>query len=179
MDIQNCFFLGSVIKPTGLKGNLVCFIDADEPQDYASLESVYIHIKGVLVPFLIEKIDQSNKNNQLIIKFEGIDSQQEANTLAGSELYLPLSLLPKLEGNKFYFHEVIGFGVVDHEKGEIGCVMNILDYSNNPIMEIEYDHKLILIPVRDEIIEKVDRENKKMYIHAPEGLIDLYLNESF
>ncbi|MFP4289377.1 MAG: ribosome maturation factor RimM [Bacteroidales bacterium] len=177
MDTDHCFFLGSVIKPTGLKGNLICFIDADEPLTYSSLESVYIEVKGTLVPYLIEDINQSNKNNQLIVKFEGVDSQEDANNLAGNDLYLPLSLLPKLEGNKFYFHEVMEFDVVDHQKGDIGKIVNILDYPNNPIMEIEHDHKQILVPIKDEIIVKVDRSQKKIFIHAPEGLIDLYLSE--
>jgi 16S rRNA processing protein RimM len=69
------------------------------------------------------------------------------------------------------------FDVVDHQKGDIGKIVNILDYPNNPIMEIEHDHKQILVPIKDEIIVKVDRDQKKMFIHAPEGLIDLYLSE--
>ncbi|MFW5757355.1 MAG: ribosome maturation factor RimM [Bacteroidota bacterium] len=177
MHIDQCFFLGSVLKSTGLKGNLICFIDADQPLIYSNLESVYIEVKGTLIPYLIEDINQSNKNNQLIVKFEGVDSQEDANNLTGNDLYLPLSLLPKLEGNKFYFHEILDFYVIDHEKGDIGKIVNILDYPNNPIMEIEHNHKRILIPIKDEIIVKVDRSQKKIFIHAPEGLIDLYLSE--
>ena len=35
----------------------------------------------------------------------------------------------------------------------------------------------ILIPILDQIIEKVDRENKTIYISAPAGLIDIYLQQ--
>ena len=35
--------------------------------------------------------------------------------------------------------------------------------------------KEILIPIIDQVIKKVDRKEKKMFIEAPNGLIDLYL----
>ena len=84
--------------------------------------------------------------------------------------------LPKLEGNKFYFHEIIGFNVVDEEKGNIGKIREIYDNMTQPIMAIDFGEKEILIPLIDEVIKQVDRQNKTIHIKAPQGLIDIYLD---
>ena len=90
-------------------------------------------------------------------------------------LYLPLTFLPELTGNKFYFHEVIGFSVVDQRRGNIGIIDRVIDQSVQAIFVLKYKTKEILIPVSDEIIIKVDRKNKTIKVDTPEGLIDIYL----
>ena len=94
----------------------------------------------------------------------------------GSELYLPLSFLPELSGNKFYFHEVIGFKVVDDIHGDIGVIESINDTTSQALFEILKGDKQLLIPVNDDIITKVDREAKTIHVTTPEGLVDLYLS---
>ena len=84
-------------------------------------------------------------------------------------------MLPPLTGNQFYFHEVIGFSVVDKEKGNIGICKEFIDISRQLIMQVEFEDKEILIPAVDEILKELDREKKIIYIEAPEGLIDIYL----
>jgi 16S rRNA processing protein RimM len=89
---------------------------------------------------------------------------------------LPLQRLPKLKGNKFYFHEVIGFEVIDKTKGVIGNIDKIMDHPAQPILQILHNTgKEILIPIADDIVLDVDRKNKQICIQAPDGLIDLYL----
>ena len=176
MEKQACFFLGKITKVIGFKGEVAVFIDSDEPENYARMESVLIEFSSGLIPFFVEYMKARNKNNQFTIKFQDIDNHEEAARLQGCELYLPLELLPKLEGNAFYFHEVEGFAVIDQKKGPIGTIIKVLDYPGNPLFEINSDGKTILIPLQDQFIEKLDRENQRIYVKAPEGLIDLYLN---
>ena len=101
--------------------------------------------------------------------------EEEAKSLIKAELYLPMSELPPLTGNRFYFHEVIGFRVIDEEKGDIGVCRDFIDISHHPIMQIDHEGTEILIPAIDEIFKNVDRENKQIHIAAPEGLIDVYM----
>ncbi len=174
MDKKDCFYLGKITKPFGYKGELVFWFDVDEPLNYKDLQSVLIELKTGLVPFIIESLQFKN-NTDAIVRLEDL-LPDAALTLVGKDLYLPLKLLPKLSGNKFYFHEVIGFDVVDVKHGNIGKIDAILDYPAQEIMQIvNEDKKEILIPVIDQIILNVDRKNSKMEIDAPEGLIELYL----
>ena len=85
-------------------------------------------------------------------------------------------MLPKLEGNQFYFHEVIGFDVVDAHHGPIGKLVNINDNVSQAMFEIKKGDVEIFIPMVDDFIKKIDREHQKIYVETPDGLIDLYLN---
>ena len=170
---EDFYYLGHVTKPFGIKGQLCCYFDTDEPEKYASLDAVFIELDGEKLPYMIEDI-QYRGANTFVIKFQDVD-ENEAKELIKAELYLPMSALPKLTGNRFYFHEVIGFRVVDEEKGDIGVCQDFIDISHHPIMQIDHEGTEILIPAIDEIFKKVDRENKVIYIEAPEGLIDVYL----
>lgn len=168
------FYLGTLTKPFGLKGGLCAFFDTDNPENYTSLPAVFFDLDGEFIPYTIENITYRG-NNQFILQFEGVDAN-EARDLVGVELYLPLSDLPKLPGNRFYFHEVIGFNVVDSLKGPIGTCREFLEVSNNPIMVVDHDGTEILIPASQQFITLVDREQKTLHISAPEGLIDVYLS---
>ena len=116
-----------------------------------------------------------HKSSLLRIKFEEVDDEQGASALIGSELYLPLEFLPKLEGNKFYYHEIIGFTLIDSVHGDIGIIKGVNDSVAQALLEADKDGKKVLIPINDDIIQKVDREGKTIIVTTPEGLVDLYL----
>lgn len=168
------YYLGIITKPFGINGQVVCFFDTDEPEKYTDLDAVFIDLDDEKLPYLIENIQYKGGNN-FIVKFQDVD-ETEAKELIKAELYLPLSELPPLSGNHFYFHEVIGFQVIDSEKGNIGTCQDFIEISHNPIMQIDHNGTEILIPAIDEVFKEIDRENKQILISAPDGLIDVYLN---
>ena len=176
MRKEDCFYLGKIVRKHSFRGEVVAKLDTDEPELYKNLESVFMLLHDQLVPFFIEK-SLLQKGNQLRLKFEDIGSEEDANGLMGASLYMPLEFLPKLTGNKFYFHEVIGFQIEDINFGIVGVVKSINDSSSQPIFEVDGAGKEILIPVIDEFIQKVDRDKKKILVEVPDGLIDLYLGE--
>ncbi|MCX6266534.1 MAG: ribosome maturation factor RimM, partial [Bacteroidetes bacterium] len=88
---------------------------------------------------------------------------------------LPITELPTLKGNQFYFHEIVGFQVVDQNHGNIGRIEDILELPHQSLFQIRYGEKEILIPIVDDIIQKVDRRKKLLMIEAPSGLIEIYL----
>ena len=93
----------------------------------------------------------------------------------GAALLLPLSLLPKLTGNKFYYHEIIGFTLLDKVHGGIGQITAVNDTVSQALFIAKKEDKELLIPITDQIITKVDRENKTIEVTTPDGLVALYL----
>ena len=174
MRKEECFYLGKIVTKYSFKGEVVIKLDTDEPELYKEMESVYVNLGNNLVPFFIEK-SSLHKGNQLRVQFEDVYSEEEADSILKSEIYLPLDLLPKLSGNKFYYHEVIGFTVIDSSFGEVGIIVHINDKAAQPLFEIDRDGKQIFIPLIDNFIKKVDREHKTVEVETPKGLIELYL----
>lgn len=174
MHKKDCFYLGKIGRKHSFKGEVVVKLDTDEPELYKNLESVFVELSDNLVPFFIEK-SLLQKGDQLRIKFEDINSEEEADAILGASLYLPMEFLPKLTGNKFYFHEIINFEMEDVNVGFLGIITNVNDTSAQPLFEVDAKGTKIFIPMIDKFIKKVDRENKKIIVETPDGLIDLYL----
>lgn len=174
MRKDECFYLGKIAKKFSFKGEVLCYLDTDEPEMYQNLESVFIQMNRNLVPFFIEQ-SSLHKDKFLRVKFEEVDSEADAENLLGSELYLPLTLLPQLEGNQFYYHEIIGFKVVDQRLGDIGTIHSIIENTAQPLFEIFKGEKQILIPMIDDFIVEVNRSKKEITMNTPVGLVDLYL----
>ena len=175
MQKSDCFYLGKVVSKYSYKGEVLVKLDTDEPEIYENMESVFVTIGNNLIPFFIQKC-VLHKSNLLRIRFEEVSNEEEANNIMGTQLYLPLSLLPKLEGNKFYFHEVIGFTLMDTIHGNIGIIKSVNDSTAQVLFEAEKGDRQLLIPVNDAIIQKVDRENQIIHVDTPEGLVSLYLD---
>lgn len=174
MNLKDCFFIGTIVSKFSFKGEVLVKLDSDDPEIYENMESVFIALGGKPVPFFIEKCSL-HKSDLLRIKFEDVSSEADAEALMKHKLYLPLSFLPKLSGNQFYFHEVIGFTVKDVHYGEVGTIVGVNDTTSQALFEIERDGKQILIPMNDDFLVEVNRKNKTIVIQTPEGLIDLYL----
>ena len=173
MADKNFYYLGTLTKPFGLKGELCAFFDVDDCERYLDLTAVFIETDGEMLPYMIENL-QYRENNQFIIKLQDVE-MDNVREFVQTDMYLPLSQLPKLSGNRFYFHEVIGFKVVDEQLGEIGVCKDFMELANNPLMQVDHNGSEILIPASQQFVTSVDRENKILHVTTPEGLVELYL----
>jgi len=177
MRKEACFYLGKIVRKHSFKGELIIKLDTDEPSLYKDLASVFVELNEQLVPFFIER-SLLQKSNQLRVQFEEVASEEAAERLLGAALYLPLELLPKLTGNKFYYHEVIGFDIADVHRGLIGKITGVNDTSAQALFEVDAEGKEVFIPMNDDFIKEVDRDQKKVWVETPDGLVDLYLGGS-
>jgi 16S rRNA processing protein RimM len=128
-----------------------------------------------LIPFFIEK-SQLHKSDLLRLKFEDVTNEADADALMKCDLYLPLDSLPKLEGTKFYFHEIIGYQLNDESFGPVGTVKGVNDSTAQALFEVDRDGIEILIPMNDDFIKTLNRETKTITVNTPPGLIELYLD---
>jgi 16S rRNA processing protein RimM len=170
----DCYRLGTIARLHSFKGEVAIFLDVDDPFEYKNLESVLVEYDTKLIPFFLEQIS-IRPNGQAVVKFLDTDTERQAKKLLKCGLYLPLSDLPELEGNEFYYHEIEGFSVIDQVHGAIGTVNQVMDLPNNPLISVQFNDQEILIPRKDEFILEVNRDKQEIHIVAPEGLIEMYL----
>ena len=167
---EECFFLGTIVGKYSFKGEILAKLDTDSPNTYLNMESLLIETPQGLVPYFIDR-SQLHKSSLLRVKFEGIDSENEAEALIKKDLFLPLNMLPPLEGNQFYYHEITGFTAIDQMDKEIGIIKNVNDSGPQPLFVIDDDDTEILIPVHDNFIKNLDRQKKKDAPQFAGGLI--------
>jgi 16S rRNA processing protein RimM len=84
-----------------------------------------------------------------------------------------------MEGNEFYFHEVIGFDLIDVNSNElVGKIENVFEAGSQTLLSIRHEsEKEILIPLTDELIKGFDRENGKLLMFIPDGLVNVFLED--
>lgn len=174
MQKKDCFFVGKVVKKYSFKGEVLVKLDTDEPEQFLEMESVFVEQHKNLVPFFIER-SSLHKSTLLRVQFDDCYNEAAADALIGRDLYLPLTALPPLTGNKFYYHEVIGFTVEEQRFGDVGIITGINDHTAQHLFIIDRDGIEILIPINDQFIVEVNRTQKKVFLNVPEGLIELYL----
>ena len=168
MKREDCFFLGYISRKHGYKGDVN--IKLETPAKYKELAHMFIELNGGLVPFFIDSF-RLKKENIALVKFEDVDSEEEAKELIGKEVYLPLELLVESQQNDLL--AFIGFEVIDSKHGNIGKVTDILDNTAQELFQISYGDLDILIPITEGFIQKI--EGNIIYLETPEGLIDLFL----
>ena len=174
MNENNYYYLGKVTRKFSFKGELIVFLDTDTPSHYYGLKKIFLKVDNSYIPYFISKISKY-KNNSVRVKFEDVKNESEAMELINYEIFLPIEELPKLEGKKFYYHEVIGFMVIDINHGKIGEITYINDQTPQHLFVVKSSGKEILIPINDDFILDLDRINKIVNLKIPEGLLKIYM----
>ncbi|MFH0865709.1 MAG: ribosome maturation factor RimM [Bacteroidota bacterium] len=173
MKKEECFLFGKIIKTHGYKGELIISVSDVIPDISDKTEFVFVEIEGLLVPFFFESCMGSG--NTLNIKFEDVDNEESSRRLCGCNLWLPDIFLSEKSKNHLELPDLSGYKVIDKVKGETGTLIKIIEMPQQQLLQINFQNKEILIPVAEEIITRVDKKNKIIFINVPEGLIDLYL----
>jgi 16S rRNA processing protein RimM len=173
MQLEDYYEIGFIIKPHGLKGAVSFQLDVDDPSKYKKMESVIVKTGEQLVPFLISSLQiNGNKGIMHLVDIHTIDAAEE---LKSCQLLLPIETLPELREDQFYYHEVIGYQVVDEAFGTLGTIQNIFSTGRQDLISMMYNEHEVLIPVADDIVLKADHNKKEVYVILPEGLLDIYL----
>ena len=112
-----------------------------------------------------------------VIHFEGVDDVESATAMSGHDLLLPEAVLPELKGLQFYYHEVIGFELVDVTRGSLGTIEQVLDLPGNPLFKSNRNGVEGLFPMSDAVLREVDRKARTITLELPEGMFDLYFGQ--
>lgn len=177
MKKEDCYILGKVIQPHGVKGEVKLWLDVDEPDYYENLDSVLLEIKGQLVPYFIEEITIRDKK-KTIARFEGMKAWEDTQTIMGCAMYLPLSRLPQLADNQYYYHEIIGYAITDKTSNQVyGEVVSVVEGSGQDLLTFLVDGHEVLVPINDDIVVGIDKVNAVLFVELPAGLIEIYTEE--
>ncbi len=173
MTKEECFELGVISKTYSFKGEVILYIDSDQPEHYYNIDMLLLEVNKKLVPFFIEA-SRVHKTNQLRVKFDNVNDETDAKRLTKKKVFLPLAALPQLDDDQFYYHEIIGFTLLDQDDSEVGEILTYIDNPANPMLEVSYKGKEALIPYNDAAHVAIDKKQKQLKVRIPEGLLAIY-----
>ena len=165
--------VGKIVNTHSLKGEVKVISSTDFEEEHFKKGSKLLITRGNQL--IREVVVQSYRNhkNFLLVKFEGIDSVEEAEKLKNLQIKINSDEVGELEENEFYFHQIIGCEVFDENDKNLGEIIDILTPGANDVWVIKGENgREILIPYIEDVVKKIDITSKKVNIEVMEGLID-------
>lgn len=163
--------VGRVIRPHGIRGEVVVEPLSDNPERYAP---------GTILrlgPGLEEREVASSRphKGRWLVRFAGVEDRDTAEELRDAELFVDSSELPDLDPDTFWIHDLIGCRVVSADGDDVGEVVDVSGGADGPgdWLEVDGDGDTNLIPmVRDWLVE-IDIDEGRIVMQLPEGLLEV------
>ncbi len=163
--MKNSILIGKIVSIHGIKGEVKVYPYTDDINHLAKKKKFYLdsELKEEL------KVTCRIHKNMLLVKIQGIDSCEQAQMLKEKDVYIPKE---NLEKDTYYIEDLIGMDIVTMTDEKIGCVSNIFHTGANDVYEVQtVEDKKIYLPAIKQVIQKIDLENKKIYVEMMEGLM--------
>jgi 16S rRNA processing protein RimM len=107
-----------------------------------------------------------------VVALEGIVTMDDAEALAGADLWMPASALPPLPTGTFYRHDLVGCDVRNATDTVIGRVTDVHGPIDRSYLVVEGERGEVLIPLVGHICVRVDPAARVIVIDPPEGLLE-------
>ena len=167
--MENYLELGQIVNVKGLKGEVKVNSFSENSSRFESLSKVFLKIKGEIKQFEIERVGYSK--NQVIIKFVGINTIEEAEKLRNSYILIDRDSLEKLPEGVYYIADLIGLDVFTDNGDYLGKVDDIYNTGSNDIYVVKNDlGQSKLLPGIEEVIKNIDLKSGKIIVNLIEGL---------
>lgn len=165
---EEVYKIGRLGKPHGVHGELSMQVD-DDVFDRVDADFLIIMVDGILVPFYMEEY-RFRTDTAALIKFEDVDTMEQARELTNCEVFFPRRLADSDE-EEYTWAFFVGFELVEAESGKpVGRIAAVDDSTANILFELEDGQ---LIPAAEELVEEVDHDSRKIVMQLPKGLLNL------
>ncbi len=170
MDKENLLQVGAVTTTHGVRGEVKVYPTTDDPLRFKKLKTVilfngkdYREVKVQSVKFFKQFV---------ILKLEGFDSMNDAETLRNAELLVSRDQAVKCEEDEYFIADLIGVSVFDEAGLLLGKISEVYQTGANDVYEITQDSgNTFLIPAIKECVLNVSITDKRMTIHVMDGLL--------
>ena len=171
--------IARVTKTQGRRGEVAATLLTDFPELFASRKRLYaLDVRERRESELRQERRELEleahwlHKGQVVLKFKGIDSIDDAETLVGSEIQVPHSERAGLESGTVYVSDLIGCAVYDSGR-QVGRIEDVQFGAGEAPLLVIKGAKEYLVPFAGEYLEKVLLEQKRVEMKLPEGMLDL------
>ena len=116
----------------------------------------------------IEMTTGREQSKTIVAHVKGIDSKDQAVQLIGKSLYIDKDQLPQLDDNEHYWHELVGFRVINKDGIDLGVVDYLVDTGSNNVLVIK-GNKEHWIPYIEPYLVSIDKQNRVINVDWDEN----------
>jgi len=162
--------IGQVRGPSGLQGAVKAEVMTDFPDRFGQLETVYLG--DDFEPYRLLSSDLRKNGRQVILRFAGCTSREQAERLHGKWIWVAAEQAVPLAEGMYYIHQVLGLSVETEDGEPLGTLTEVLCPGANDVYVVNDGEREILLPVLEEVIQKVDLSARKLVVRLPDGLLE-------
>jgi 16S rRNA processing protein RimM len=171
--------VGRVARAHGNKGQVIVNPETDFPGErFAAGNTLVVEQAG---KDAIERriVSVRFQQGRPIVAFDGVETMNEAEALAGAELKMPAEAIPPLPAQTYYRHDLVGCDVQDPSGRSLGRVVRVEGSLERSHLVVEGARGEILIPLVDQFCERIDPAGRVIVIRPPDGLVELNETKGF
>lgn len=166
---EDVYKIGRLGKAHGIKGEVSMQID-DDVFDRVDAQYLVLEMDGIMVPFFMEEY-RFKTDETVLVKFEGIDTQERAKELTGTDVFFPRHLADEADDGDISYAQLVGFTLRNAADGKaVGTIAAVDEQTMNIMFELTDGR---LIPASEELIAALDTEKKEITMIIPEGILEL------
>jgi 16S rRNA processing protein RimM len=177
---EDWLMIGKIVSPQGLKGEVRILSYSDFPERFENAGKRWIAASDKDEPqeiMLLSGREVAGKKNLFVVRLEGINDCDRAESLRNYLMFIPTSDRPYLERNEYMIADLVGCQVYHQPTGKLlGEVISIIA-AGNDLLEVRNSNndEIELIPFVEVIVPFVDIKQKRIEVTPPKGLIDKWL----
>jgi len=166
--------IGTIVNVHGVRGEVKVLPETDDINRFKKLKTVELLSNEVRKTVKVESVKLQNKF--AILKLEGIDDRDVADTYRGVEVQVERKNAVRLPEDSYYIGDIMGCKVVEEDGSNLGIIDDIFNNVGSDIYCIKTESgKTIMLPAIKDTIINVDIENNLIVVRLLPGLRDIYL----
>jgi 16S rRNA processing protein RimM len=158
-----------VARTQGNRGEVAADLLTDFPERFSSLRQVLLEKEGLASLDLVLDSFWFHKN-RVILKFQGIDSIDQAKKLAGYEVTVLESERISLPDGTYFQHDLVGCSLIGKSGEDYGKVIEVVQYGPNYLLRIKGASTEFLVPFVESFLLEIDLQERVIRCDLPEGL---------
>ena len=171
MKIDELIFLGKIIKAQGFDGGLMVALEADQSEDIEDLESVFVEIDGIPVPFFIASASLSGR--LFSVRFDDYESKDRVAEFIGCNMFADSGFAGNILSPPAPVY-ITGYRLFSRDKELIGVISQILSYPMQLMLLVEGESGgEILVPFHNDWVIKIDKKSSIVVMDLPEGILSV------
>jgi 16S rRNA processing protein RimM len=168
--------VGVVVRPHGLRGELVVDVRTDSPEERFAVGAVLTRAGADGVAEGVLTVESSRPHSgRLLVRFAETPDRSAAEALSGTRLLIdPATLPPTGDPDEFHVHQLEGLAAELADGTVVGTVREVVHGPGGELLVLDRPHQPdALVPFVRAIVPTVDLDGGRVVLTPPEGLLDL------